>query len=168
MPKDKLLKRYGSFVPAASKNLQPDGGQRHEHRARLRGLLQGGIYVPLYRGSFHRQDHRRHQLRLLCGAAKQRRGMVSVRDLPMGDYLLEDNIQLKETRRGMFTALARSALSGSHQWMCRQARSTLCWQARTRDFCTFAADFGVKENEKWMKSHLTGHTEKEAHSAYID
>ena len=42
--------------------------------------------------------------------AKGIEGMVSVRDLPMGDYLLEDNIQLKETRRGTLYRIGQECI----------------------------------------------------------
>lgn len=100
MPKDKLLKRYGSFVPAASKNSSQmevnamnierdcEDCYKAEYMShhigevftgRITGVTNYGFYVEL---------------------PNSVEGMVSVRDLPMGDYLLEDNIQLKETRRG--------------------------------------------------------------------
>ena len=92
MPKDKLLKRYGSFVPAASKNSSQmevnamnierdcEDCYKAEYMSQYIGeVFNYGFYVEL---------------------PNSVEGMVSVRDLPMGDYLLEDNIQLKETRRG--------------------------------------------------------------------
>ena len=81
MPKDKLLKRYGSFVPAASKNSSQMevNAMNIDFTGRITGVTNYGFYVEL---------------------PNSVEGMVSVRDLPMGDYLLEDNIQLKETRRG--------------------------------------------------------------------
>lgn len=98
MPKDKLKKRYGSFVPGASKNssqmevnamnIERDCeacykaeymssyiGEQFE--GRITGVAAYGFYVEL---------------------ANSVEGMVSVHDLPMGEYVLEEGIELKEAR----------------------------------------------------------------------
>lgn len=98
MPKDKLTKRYGSFVPGASKNssqmevnamnIERDCeacykaeymssyiGEQFE--GRITGVAAYGFYVEL---------------------ANSVEGMVSVHDLPMGEYVLEEGIELKEAR----------------------------------------------------------------------
>ena len=110
MPKDKLLKRYGSFVPAASKNSSQmevnamnierdcEDCYKAEYMShyigevftgRITGVTNYGFYVEL---------------------PNSVEGMVSVRDLPMGDYLLEDNIQLKETRRGTIYRIGQECI----------------------------------------------------------
>ena len=110
MPKDKLLKRYGSFVPAASKNSSQmevnamnierdcEDCYKAEYMShyigevftgRITGVTNYGFYVEL---------------------PNSVEGMVSVRDLPMGDYLLEDNIQLKETRRGTLYRIGQECI----------------------------------------------------------
>lgn len=101
MPKDKLTKRYGSFVPGASKNssqmevnamnIERDCeacykaeymssyiGEQFE--GRITGVAAYGFYVEL---------------------ANSVEGMVSVHDLPMGEYVLEEGIELKEARSGV-------------------------------------------------------------------
>ena len=101
MPKDKLKKRYGSFVPGASKNssqmevnamnIERDCeacykaeymssyiGEKFE--GRITGVAAYGFYVEL---------------------ANSVEGMVSVHDLPMGEYVLEEGIELKEARSGV-------------------------------------------------------------------
>lgn len=101
MPKDKLKKRYGSFVPGASKNssqmevnamnIERDCeacykaeymssyiGEQFE--GRITGVAAYGFYVEL---------------------ANSVEGMVSVHDLPMGEYVLEEGIELKEARSGV-------------------------------------------------------------------
>lgn len=101
MPKNKLKKRYGSFVPGASKNssqmevnamnIERDCeacykaeymssyiGEQFE--GRITGVAAYGFYVEL---------------------ANSVEGMVSVHDLPMGEYVLEEGIELKEARSGV-------------------------------------------------------------------
>lgn len=100
MPQDKLKKRYGSFVPAASKNssdmevnamnierdceacyqaeyMSSRIGQCFE--GRITGVANYGFYVELENSV---------------------EGMVSVHDLPEGEYQLEEGIELKEIRGG--------------------------------------------------------------------
>lgn len=98
MPKDKLKKRYGSFVPGASKNssqmevnamnIERDceacykaeymsGYIGEQFEGRITGVAAYGFYVEL---------------------ANSVEGMVSVHDLPMGEYVLEEGIELKEAR----------------------------------------------------------------------
>ena len=100
MPKDKLKKRYGSFVPAASKNSSEmevnamnierdcEGCYKAEYMSsrigerfvgRITGVASYGFYVEL---------------------ANSVEGMVSVHDLPMGDYQLDEGIELKEQLSG--------------------------------------------------------------------
>lgn len=101
MPKDKLKKRYGSFVPGASKNssqmevnamnIERDceacykaeymsGYIGEQFEGRITGVAAYGFYVEL---------------------ANSVEGMVSVHDLPMGEYVLEEGIELKEARSGV-------------------------------------------------------------------
>lgn len=100
MPQDKLKKRYGSFVPAASKNSSEmevnamnierdcEACYRAEYMSsrigqcfegRITGVANYGFYVELDNSV---------------------EGMVSVHDLPEGEYQLEEGIELKEMRSG--------------------------------------------------------------------
>ena len=100
MPQDKLKKRYGSFVPAASKNSSEmevnamnierdcEACYRAEYMSsrigqcfegRITGVANYGFYVELDNSV---------------------EGMVSVHDLPEGEYQLEEGIELKELRSG--------------------------------------------------------------------
>ncbi len=102
MPKDKLQKRYGNFVPAASKkssdmeinamNIERDCEDCYKAEymlqhlgevftGRISGVANYGFYIELENSV---------------------EGMVSVRDLPMGDYILEDDIQLTEIHSGRY------------------------------------------------------------------
>ena len=100
MPQDKLKKRYGSFVPAASKNSSEmevnamnierdcEACYRAEYMSsrigqcfegRITGVANYGFYVELDNSV---------------------EGMVPVHDLPEGEYQLEEGIELKELRSG--------------------------------------------------------------------
>lgn len=100
MPQDKLKKRYSSFVPAASKNSSEmevnamnierdcEACYRAEYMSsrigqcfegRITGVANYGFYVELENSV---------------------EGMVSVHDLPEGEYQLEEGIELKELRSG--------------------------------------------------------------------
>lgn len=100
MPKEKLKKRYGSFVPAASKNSSQmevnamsierdcDDCYKAEYMSghigecfdgRITGVASYGFYVELQNSV---------------------EGMVSVHDLPTGEYQLDEGIELKETFSG--------------------------------------------------------------------
>ena len=96
MPQEKLKKRYGSFVQAAAKNSSEmevnamnierdcDDCYKAEYMSgylgecfdgRITGVAPYGFYVELENSV---------------------EGMVSVRDLPVGDYQLDEGIELKE------------------------------------------------------------------------
>ena len=98
VPGDKLKKRYSSFVQGASRNSSDreldamnierecEACYKAEYMAsrigeEFEGMISGvaayGFYVELHNSV---------------------EGMVSVHDLPMGEYVLEDNVQLKDQR----------------------------------------------------------------------
>ena len=74
-PEGKAQKEIWQLCAGSQQKCKSDGAERHEHRTRLRGLLQGGVYVRLYRTKLYRQNHWCDLLWLLCRAGKQRRGL---------------------------------------------------------------------------------------------
>ena len=101
-PKEKLKKRYGSFVPAASKN----ASQMEQNAMNIERDCED-CYKAEYMSGFIGQSFTGRitgvtSFGFFVELENSVEGLVSINDLPVGDYQLEEGIELKDSLSGTF------------------------------------------------------------------
>ena len=107
-PKEKLKKRYGSFVPAASKN----ASQMEQNAMNIERDCED-CYKAEYMSGFIGQSFTGRitgvtSFGFFVELENSVEGLVSINDLPVGDYQLEEGIELKDSLSGNFYRIGQS------------------------------------------------------------
>ena len=107
-PKEKLKKRYGSFVPAASKN----ASQMEQNAMNIERDCED-CYKAEYMSGFIGQSFTGRitgvtSFGFFVELENSVEGLVSINDLPLGDYQLEEGIELKDSLSGNFYRIGQS------------------------------------------------------------
>lgn len=112
-PKEKLKKRYGSFVPAASKN----ASQMEQNAMNIERDCED-CYKAEYMSGFIGQSFTGRitgvtSFGFFVELENSVEGLVSINDLPVGDYQLEEGIELKDSLSGNFYRIGSVAAGDS-------------------------------------------------------